>query len=200
MLHNPDARAYQGVRLRIHMPYTPSHAWPAPISIFPLYVDVMPPAGIHAYDLPPGRSQKSWEGKPALDGRLLGVGGHLHKYGVELRFEDVTSGDVLWRATPTVDSAGNVIAMPTKQFFWRLGLRLHRDHVYRLTAMYNNPTGRTIPEGAMGTLGGVFLPDHAESWPAVDRHNPEYQLDLKVTYEPMGGMEHEHHASGRDGG
>jgi hypothetical protein len=200
MLHNPDARGYQGVRLRIHLPYTPSDAWPSPISIYPLYMDVMPPAGVHAYDLPPGRSQKSWESKPAVDGRLLGVGGHLHKYGVELRFEDVTSGDVIWRATPTVDSTGNVVAMPMKQFFWRLGVRLHRDHVYRLTAMYNNPTGRTIPDGAMGTLGGVFLPDNGEAWPAVDRRNPEYLLDLKVTYEPMGGAQHEHHASGHDGG
>jgi hypothetical protein len=200
MLHNPDAREYQGVRLRIHLPYTPSDAWPSPISIYPLYMDVMPPAGVHAYDLPPGRSQKSWEGRPAVGGRLLGVGGHLHQYGIELRFEDVTTGDIIWRAKPRVDSAGNVVAMPTKQFFWRLGIRLHPDHIYRLTAMYNNPTGRAIPDGAMGALGGVFLPDRSETWPAGDLRNPEYRLDLKVTYESMGREEHEHHAPGGGGG
>src|SRR5690606_38333091 len=102
---------------------------------------------IHAYDLPPGKSQKSWEGRPAISGRLLGVGGHLHDYGVLLRLEDVTAGKVIWEAEPILDESGSVVGMPMKKFFWRLGVPIRADHVYRLTAFYDNPTGRMIPEG-----------------------------------------------------
>ena len=187
MLHNPTGIPQRGVRVRVHLPFTPDNDWPATISIFPFYVDVMPPAGIHAYDLPPGRSVKSWEGSPAVGGRILGVGGHLHEYGVELRFEDVTAGKVLWSATPKVDDDGKVVGLPTKTFFWRLGVKIHPDHVYRLSAVYENPTGKTIPDGAMGTLGGVFLPDDRKLWPAIDRAVADYLTDVRVTYRLDGG-------------
>ena len=184
MVHNPEPRSYRGVRLRIRMPYTPSggEAWLSPLSIVPFYMDVMPPAGLHAYDLPAGRSEKSWEARPAVAGRILGVGGHLHKYGVALRLEDVTEREVVWEATPTLDENGNVAEMPTSMFIHRLGIRVRPDHVYRLTAVYENPTGRVIPDGAMGALGGVFLPDRGADWPAVDRGDAEYQRDVAVTY------------------
>ena len=196
MMHNPEPRAYRGVRLRIRMSYTPRGRWMSPLSIYPFYMDVMPPAGVHAYDLPAGRSQKSWEARPAVAGRILGVGGHLHKYGVALRLEDVTAREVLWEATPTLDNEGNVVGMPIGRFFWQLGRRVHPDHVYRLTAVYENPTGRVIPDGAMGALSGVFLPDRPDDWPAVNERDPQYQLDVAVTYrrdqEQDGHGEHEH--------
>jgi hypothetical protein len=189
MLHNPTGTAHRGVRVRVRLPFTANDDWPSPISIFPFYVDVMPPAGIHAYDLPPGRSVKSWQGSPAVAGRILGVGGHLHEYGVELRFEDLTAGKVLWSATPKLDENGKVAGIPTKKFFWQLGLKIHPDHVYRLSAIYENPTGTTIPNGAMGTLGGVFLPDDSKRWPAIDRTVADYLTDVRVTYRLDAGDE-----------
>ncbi len=191
MLHNPTPRAYNGVTARVRMPYTVADTWIRPFSAYPFYLDVMPPAGeTHAYDLPPGRSEKSWEGRPAVAGRILGVGGHLHKYGVALRLEDVTAGKVIWEAEPVLDEAGEVVGMPVKKFFWRLGVRVWPDHTYRLTAIYDNPTGATIPDGAMGALGGVFLPARGTIWPAVDPGSIEYQLDVKVTRGSGGGHNH----------
>jgi hypothetical protein len=190
MLHNPTPRAYTGAIIRVRMPYTAADTWLPPFSAFPFYLDVMPPAGeTHAYDLPPGRSEKSWEGRPALAGRILGVGGHLHQYGVALILEDLTAGKVIWKAEPILDEAGELVGMPIKKFFWRLGVPLRTDHTYRLTAIYDNPTGETIPDGAMGTLGGVFLPARGTIWPAIDPNSPEYQLDLRVT---RGGDGHQH--------
>src|SRR5690606_7842311 len=148
----------------------------------------------------------SWEGSPAIPGRLLGVGGHLHKYGVALRLEDVTTGELLWEATPILDDAGEVVGMPIKRFFWTLGVPLYPDHVYRLTAVYDNPTGEMIPEGAMGTLGGAFIPARGAMWPAADPNHPEYQLDVQVTTssESGHGGGHDHgsggHGSGGHGG
>ena len=182
MLHNATMTSYRGVTLRVRVPYTPASTWVEPFGIFPFYLDVMPPAGTHSFDLPPGRSEKYWEGKPAIAGRMLGVSGHLHKYGVELRLEDMTARRVIWSGKPARDSAGDVAAMPLKKFLRKLGEPLDPSHVYRLTAVYDNPTGKTIPDGGMGALGGVMVPRGISRWPLVSRDNAEYLLDLRVTY------------------
>jgi len=178
--HNPTPSTYRDVVLRVRLPYTPADAWLRPVTGFPLYMDVMPPASVHAYDLPPGRSVKSWEGSPAVPGRILGLGGHLHKYGVVLRLEDVTEGKILWEAEPILDAEGEVIGMPMKKFLWTLGIPIRPDHVYRLTAIYENPTGETIPDGAMGALGGLFIPAPGYAWPTADPKDDEYRLDVEI--------------------
>jgi hypothetical protein len=30
----------------------------------------------------------------------------------------------------------------------------------------------------MGVMGGIFAPDHYRRWPAIDRSNPDYLIDL----------------------
>ena len=70
----------------------------------------MPPAGGHSFDLPPGRSVKSWEGRPAVAARLLAAGSHLHQYGTALRLEDVSTGKVIWEAGPELGEGGEVLA------------------------------------------------------------------------------------------
>ncbi len=195
--HNPTADTYHGAVLRVRMPYTRADAWLRPISAFPFYLDVMPPASVHVYDLPPGRSARSWQGSPAVPGRILGVGGHLHRYGVALRLEDVTANAVIWEAKPILDGDGNVIAMPIKRFFRTLGVALRPDHVYRLTAVYDNPTGDTIPDGAMGALGGIFIPAPGQEWPAADPDHAEYRLDVEIV--TSGAYGHGGHGEERPG-
>lgn len=182
MLHNPTAESYHDARLRIRMRYTTSKP-PHPVfPVQPFYLDVMPPAGGHAYDLPPGRSARSWEGKPAIDGRILAVGGHMHKYGIALRFEDVTERKVLWEGKPEIDEKGVVIGMPKKYFVWSLGIPLKAENTYRLTAIYDNPTGVMISQGGMGALGGIVVPADGQNWPTVNRLDPEYLYDVKFTH------------------
>jgi hypothetical protein len=181
MLHNESDVSYRGVRLRVRMPLTKRHILGA-MTIFPFYMDVMPPAGSHSFDLPVGRTEHFWEGSPAVNGRILGVSGHMHKYGTLLRLEDRTSGKVLWEGKPVVDSTGEVTSIPIKRFVKTFGVGVRADHVYRLTAVYDNPTGEPIIDGGMGALGGVFKPDDAGSWPAVNRSDPDYVLDWRITY------------------
>jgi hypothetical protein len=180
MLHNESSVGYGGVRLRVRMPLTRRHIFGA-MAIFPFYMDVMPPAGSHSFDLPPGRSEHFWEGSPAINGRILGVSGHMHKYGTLLRLEDRTTGHVLWEGKPVVDSAGDVTSIPIKRFVATFGVGVRASHVYRLTVVYDNPTDAPIVDGGMGALGGVFKPDEAGDWPAVDRSNPDYVLDWRIT-------------------
>lgn len=188
MLHDPDPRAYEGVRVRIYISYTPAAAWPTPVSVYPLYMRVVPPGAPSDYDVPPGRSVKSWEGRPAVSGRLLAAGAHLHRYGVNLRLDDVTAGQLIWEAAPSVDATGAPREMPITVFLRPLGVRIRRDHVYRLTAVYQNPTGRVISDGGMGILGGVFYPSRHERWPGVDPQNPLYQADIRSHAVGDGGV------------
>ncbi len=206
MLHNPTGQALDGVRLRVRFEYVAANTRIRPVSVYPFYLDVTPPAGEHAYDLKPGRSEQSWEGRPAIDGRIIGVGGHLHRHAVALRFVDVTTGDLLWEAKPETSASGDVVGMPRKIFYWQLGLPVHPEHVYRLTAVYDNPTGHTIADGAMGTLGGIVLPGDATAWPRLDRGAPEYQKDVRETYamndasmDMHDGLQDDRHLTMHDG-
>lgn len=197
MMHNPTATDYHGVTLRMHFGYTPGNAVLKPVAVFPFYMDVMPPASLHSWDLPPGRSSRSWEARPAVAGRILGVGGHLHQYGTALRLTDVTANKVLWEARPTLDRNGEVVGMPNTHFVWRLGVPVRPDHVYRITAEYNNPTGATIPSGAMGALGGALIPDRDARWPGVDRNDPQLKLDWHLVHTGnQGGQMHMHGGGG----
>lgn len=184
MLENETATPYVAM-IRVKMPFKGANSRIGSVSIFPLYMDVMPPVHEHSFDLPPGKSETFWEGRPAISGRVLGVGGHMHKYGTLLRLEDRTDNKVLWEGKPVVDSTGEVVAFPVSRFVKRLGmpgLPLSADHVYRLTAFYDNPTGAVIPGGGMGALGGVFMPARGTTWPAVDPSSAEYRADVRGTF------------------
>jgi hypothetical protein len=181
MFHNPSAIGYEAVRLRVRMPLTRKRLVGA-MAVYPFYMDVMPPAGSHSFDLPAGRSERFWEGSPAIGGRILGISGHMHKYGVALRLEDRTDGKIIWEGKPAVDEKGEVTAMPIKRFVKTFGVGIKSTHVYRLTAVYENPTGAAVIDGGMGALGGVFLPRDSIGWPAVDLANPDYVLDWRITY------------------
>jgi hypothetical protein len=186
MMHNPTGRDYGGVRLRIHFPYTTAKALIKPIAIFPFYMDVMPPAGRHAYDLPPGKSSRSWEARPAIAGRILGLGGHVHQYGTSLRLEDMTARKVIWAARPVIGNDGQITAMPMKKFITSLGVPVYPWHIYRVTAEYDNTSGQAIPGGAMGALGGVLIPSRPSRWPAVDRNDPQLKLDWELMHTTVG--------------
>lgn len=181
MLHNPTGTDYEGVRVRVRLPHIARNTLVRPIRVYPFYLDVMPPAGTHDFDLPPGHSEKTWEGRPAVSGRILRMSGHVHKYATSLRLENVTERRVIYEARPILDEAGNVVGMPQDGMLLRLGLPIHSEHTYRIVVEYENPTAETIPDGGMGTLGGVLILNGDDEWPAIDPKDPEYMKDVAVT-------------------
>ena len=97
---------------------------------------------------------------------------------------------MLWDVRPKTDSTGEVLEMPITKFIWTVGKPVRPDHVYRLTATYDNPTGQTIPEGGMGVIGGIIALTGGARWPAVDRRHPDYVADLSAILAGEGGMAH----------
>ena len=199
MVGNETPIAYHRVRFRVIIGFRPTgHLWPL-WQAYPWGVDVMYPLGTgpdgsKAFDLPPGRTIKSWEGSPAVAGYVLGIGGHVHDYGTALDMVDVTSGRSIWHGTPVRDAAGRVVLLPVTRFFnWhQLGVHLEPTHTYRVSVTYDNPTGHLLHKGGMGAVAGLFVPDGTAPWPAVDPSNALYRGDLEATFVPapddMDGM------------
>jgi len=194
MLANTTTAAYRQVRVRLALGYEPvDEIWP----LFPAYPWVMDvlfplghgPDGSKAFDLPPGRTERAFESSPAVPGTIVGLGGHLHDYAVGLELRDVTSGEVVWNATLVRDRAGHMLSIPVTHLYnWhRLGIHIVPTHRYRVTAVYENPTGHLIPDGAMGAVGGLFVPDRGVEWPTVDPRDTLYQRDLAATLRTDAG-------------
>ncbi|HEV8381848.1 MAG TPA: hypothetical protein VGQ29_09700 [Gemmatimonadales bacterium] len=188
MVHNPTPVSYHGVRVRLVLSYVPEHRpWPL-FSVLPWQLDVAFPVGDKSFDLPPGRSERSYEGSPAVSGKLVVIGGHMHDYGRTIEFWDVTTGKLLWHGEPAPASPGKPRAVPMAKLYGLtgIGLRITPTHRYRVRAVYDNPTGHTIPNGGMGVVGGIFMPDRAAVWPATDPSDSLYQKDLRHFMGPVG--------------
>jgi hypothetical protein len=178
--HNSTGQDLRGVYMKLTMLWTPKNQNPPPVNALPIYMDVNLTVGAsNTFDVPPGKSQKAHEFTLPVGGRLLGVGGHLHDYGVRVRLEDAESGKVLFTVTATRDSAGKVHKVSRKLFgVSGDGLKLKANHRYRVVGEYDNPTNKTLVRGAMAHMSGIFSPDDMSKWPAIDPNNPDYQRDL----------------------
>lgn len=178
---NETSADIDGAFLTVTLHWSPANLSPRPLDALPLYVDVnyQGPGKSDSYDLPAGPSARSYEFVMPVGGRLLGVGGHLHDHARELVLEDVGSGRTVVRLQARTDRQGKLLGVERKLFGVRGdGLALRSGRLYRLTARYDNPTGRVIPNGAMGIMIGLFAPDDLRKWPAVDPEHPGIKADL----------------------
>jgi hypothetical protein len=197
--HNDTGKDLRGVEMTLRVLWTPKNQNPRPVNSMPIYMDVnLTVGGSNTFDVPPGKSEKAHEFVLPVSGRLLGVGGHLHDYGVRVRLEDAESGKVLAEVKATRDSAGKLIKV-SRQLFGVTGdgLKLKGNHRYRVVGEYDNPTGQTLIRGAMAHMSGLFAPDDMSQWPKIDASDPDYQRDL-VSLQVKGTGEDETHG-GHDG-
>jgi hypothetical protein len=178
--HNATGARIEEAYFQLTLSWIPKNQVPQPVSGLPVYFDVnLTIGGTNTYDIPAGRSEKSYEFIVPVSGRLLGVGGHMHDYGVEVRLEDAESGKVITTIKAEVDSNGWVTDLERHLFGVRgRGKKLEGDHRYRVVAVYENPTGSTLELGAMAHMVGLFAPDDIDKWPAIDLNDPVYQKDL----------------------
>jgi len=189
--HNDTGTDLPGVRLRMTMEWTPPNQVPRPVDVLPFYFDVnLTVGGDNEFDVPPGRSERSHEFVLPTEGRILGLSGHLHQYGREVRLEDAESGKVLTRVEAQQRPNGKVQRMERHLFgVAGQGLKLKAGHRYRVVAVYDNPTGETLVKGAMGSLAGIFAPGDMNRWPALVPDDSLFQKDLKfLTRRGMTGM------------
>jgi len=188
MVHNPTAVSYHGVHVRLMLSYVPDHRpWPF-FAVMPWQLDVGFPVGDKAFDLPPGHSERAYEGSPAVPGKLVVIGGHMHEYGTTIEFWDVTTGKRLWHGEPGPAAPGEPRAVPMGRLYGLtgIGMRITPAHRYRVRVIYENPTDHTLSGGGMGVVGGLFMPDRNATWPATNRNDSLYQQDLHHFMGPVG--------------
>jgi len=183
--------------LTIRLKWSPKNLAPRPEDVLPLYMDVSYDRVTDSYDLPAGKSSKSYEFTMPLGGRLLAVGGHAHDYAEFVSLEEVASGKTIILLKAETNAQGILLKIPRKYYGVRGdGLKLVAGRTYRIRADYDNPTGKMIPNGAMGLLAGAFVPDNYADWPALNPEDPDIQADIanleRIGKPAAGGEDHEH--------
>jgi len=181
MLDNPTDGAYQGARVRLVLHYVPAgRPWPL-FHAEPFQMDVAFPVGDKSFDLPPGPSERSYTGSPAVPGTIVAMGGHAHRYAQKLEFQDLTTGQFIYQEAPFTDSTGDISGFPVTRLYGlgHLGAHIDPSHQYRVTVHYLNPTGQLIPDGGMGVVGGLFIPDRGPPWPATNPGDSLYAADYR---------------------
>jgi hypothetical protein len=204
MWHNESGADLDGVYMTIDLKYSPRNINPRPVEVLPLYMDVnLTVGGTNTYDVPPGRSEKSWDFEFPIDGRLLGYGGHLHDYGLGVRLVDLSTNKVIAQVKAVRTKDGTVTGVSRSlPGVSGEGVRMRAGRKYRIIATYDNLTDHLLKNGAMAHITGIFAPDKPADWPAINDADPEYQKDLAsleaqgsgdgMDMEHMEGMEHQH--------
>ncbi len=184
MFARPTERDYEEVYLHARLIYSlKADDLLKPRDVYPFYLDVMGPVGPKSFDIPPGGTVRSWTGSPAIDGRILAIGAHLHDHALFIRLEDVTEGKVVWETEPNRAPDGHVTGVSTAHLWWRGGVKIYKDHQYRILVEYENSTDSFNPEPGMGEIGGMLLASGDAEWPELDRRDPDYMADLNNTLE-----------------
>jgi len=196
--HNATGAPIENAFLKIALLWSPKNLMPRPVSSLPIYMDVnLEVGGTNTFDIPVGRSEKSYEFSVPVGGRLLGISGHLHDYGVLVRLEDAETGKIITQVDGDRAPDGSIAGVERKLFgVLGRGLKLHAGKRYRVVGVYDNPTGETIQLGAMAEIVGLYVPDDFDLWPELDPNDPTLQRDLASLAEmgrPKAEMDHTDH-------
>ncbi len=168
MVHNPTDTSYNQVYLEVKIPYADAGAGATTKSVYPTWMDVRS-CGNSGYDLKPGKNENTGTVTVKYDGILLGVGGHMHDYAKQITLEDVTRKDKVVTLDAKVDEKGQLLSIPVVTFYERGGYKFAAGDQLRITATYDNITGKPLPSGAMGIVVGYFVPADDSAMAALRR-------------------------------
>jgi len=186
MVHNPTATSYDKVHLEVQIPFADARAGSVGKmiqNVYPAWMDVAS-CGNSGYDLPAGKSTKSGTVTVKYDGALLGVGGHLHEYGRQVVLQNSSRKETVATLDAKVNAEGHLESVPVKLFSQEGGYKFAANDVLKISAAYDNPTGKLLREGAMGIAVGYFVP-------ADDKVMGALRRKAKPAHD-MAAMSHDH--------
>ena len=184
MMYNPTATSYDNAYLEVAIPFQEASDAAAPRkNVYPAWMDVAA-CGNSGYDLPAGKSEKTGTVTVKYDGVLLGVGGHLHDYGKEIVLQDMSRKETVAKLDATSDVEGHLESVPVKLFVQDGGYKFAKGDVLKISATYDNPTGKLLRDGAMGIAVGYFAAADETQMAALRRN-------AKMPHD-MAGMSHDH--------
>ena len=113
--------------------------------------------------------------KVKYDGVLLGVGGHMHDYAGQLILVDITRKQTVATLDAKTDDKGLLEGMTVATFFDRGGYPLTAGDQLKITATYDNSTGKPLRGGAMGIAVSYFVPVHDKSMAVLRSEKPKHE-------------------------
>src|SRR6266446_737429 len=185
MMYNPTATSYDKTYLEVVIPFQESSdaaATPRK-NVYPAWMDVRS-CRDSSYDLPAGKSEQTGSVTLKYDGVLLGVGGHLHDYGKQIVLQDASRKETVATLDAKADAQGHLESVPVKLFVQEGGYKFANGDLLMISATYDNPTGKLLPDGAMGIAVGYFVAADDAKMAAL-RRSPKPPHD-------MSGMSHDH--------
>jgi len=185
MMYNPTATSYDKVSLEVQIPYADANSGSGAKmiqNVYPAWMDVAS-CGNSGYDLPAGKSEKTGMVTVKYDGMLLGVGGHLHDYGKQISLQDVSRKETVAILEAKADAHGHLESVPVKLFVQEGGYKFAANDVLKISARYDNPTGKLLRDGAMGIAVGYFVATDDAKMAALRRK-------AKPSHD-MAGMSHD---------
>jgi hypothetical protein len=187
MMYNPTATWYDKAYLEVVIPFQETSgdasAAASRINVYPAWMDVKS-CGDSSYDVLAGKSEKTGSVTVKYDGVLLGVGGHMHDYGKQIVLEDVSRKETVATLDAKSDDQGHLESVPVKLFVQEGGYKFAKGDVLKISATYENPTGKLLHDGAMGIAVGYFAAADDAKMGAL-RHKAAPAHD-------MPGMSHDH--------
>ncbi len=186
MMYNPTATSYDKAYLEVQIPYADANAGSVGKmiqNVYPAWMDVAS-CGNSGYDVPAGKSEKTGSVTVKYDGVLLGVGGHMHDYGKQIVLQDVSRKETVATLDAKSDAQGHLESVPVKLFVQEGGYKFAKGDVLKVSATYDNPTGKLLRDGAMGIAVGYFVA-------ADDAKMAALRRKAEPTHD-MAGMSHDH--------
>lgn len=168
MFDNQTNRPLKNIYLQVGVEYRLPTKVPELKNIYPAWFSVKE-CGNPAYDLKPGKSTTTGEHTMGYTGMMLAVGGHIHKYGQRLYLENSTRKESIAVLDSKPIPGSQAFSLPIVYLNQNGGYRLSRGDVVKVSAFYDNTTGRLLPRGAMGLVVGYFLPDDDSEFAALIR-------------------------------
>jgi hypothetical protein len=187
MVYNPTATSYDKAYLEVVIPFQEAlgdaSAGVLRKNVYPAWMDVAS-CGDSSYDVPVGKSEKTGTVTVKYDGVLLGVGGHMHDYGKQIVLQDTSRKETVATLDAKSDAQGHLESVPVKLFVQEGGYKFAKGDVLKVSAAYDNPTGKLLRDGAMGIAVGYFAPTDDTKMAALRRN-------AKPPHD-MAGMSHDH--------
>ena len=185
MMYNPTATSYEKTHLEVVIPFqeTSDAAAAHRKNVYPAWMDVKS-CGDSSYDLPAGKSEKTGTVTVMYDGVLLGVGGHMHDYGKQIVLQDASRRQTVATLDAKSDAQGHLESVPVRLFVQEGGYKFASGDVLKISAAYDNPTGKLLRDGAMGVAVGYFVA-------ADDAKMAALRRSVKRPHD-MAGMSHDH--------
>jgi hypothetical protein len=118
---------------------------------------------------------------------LLGVGGHMHNYARQIVLENTTQKETVATLKAKTDEKGRLLYMPVVTFYAVGGERLAANDQLKISASYDNSSGKLLRQGAMGIVVGYFVPAndaalaplrHAAKTPGHSTHDMHDMKDM----------------------